>query len=74
MARFAGFGYADLSMDYGKLSVIVCGNEWKDGFCTISMHDMWHGELHTGGVDEGSSNRPVDEGMAVSVWRELDHL
>lgn len=63
MARFAGFGFADLSGDYGKLQVIVCGNEWKDGFCTISMHDMWHGELHRA-VSTKVINRPVDEGMA----------
>lgn len=63
MAIFSGYGYADLSNDYGLHQVIVCGNEWKDGFCTISMHDMWHGELHRA-VSTKVINRPVDEGMA----------
>jgi len=63
MSSYAGFGYSDLSENYGKKLVIVCGNAWKDGFCTISMHDMWHGELHRA-VSTKVINRPVDEGMA----------
>jgi len=63
MASFGGFGYAEVSNDYGLHQVIVCGNEWKDGFSTISMHDMWHGELHRA-VSTKVINRPVDEGMA----------
>jgi hypothetical protein len=63
MWRYSGFGYGDLSEDYGKYSVIVTGNEWKDGFSPVSMHDMWHGELHKT-VSRTIINRPVDEGMA----------
>jgi hypothetical protein len=78
MASFGGFGYSDLSADYGLHQVIVCGNEWKDGFCTISMHDMWHGELHRT-VSTKVINRPVDEGMAylyggswiVYSWKDI---
>jgi hypothetical protein len=63
MASYGGYAYSDLSDNYGKKMVIVCGNEWKNGFCTISMHDMWHGELHRA-VSTKTINRPVDEGMA----------
>jgi len=63
MAKFGGFAYSDLSENYGLHEVIVCGNEWKDGFCTISMHDMWHDQLHRA-VSTKIINRPVDEGMA----------
>jgi hypothetical protein len=63
MARYAGFGYADLSGDEGTSQVIVCGNEWKDGFCRVDPHDLWHGELHRA-VSTKVINRPVDEGMA----------
>jgi hypothetical protein len=78
MAIFSGFGYSDLSGEYGSRQVIVCGNEWKDGFCTISMHDMWHGELHRA-VSTKVINRPVDEGMAylyggswiIYSWKDI---
>ena len=78
MAIFSGFGYADLSNDYGLHQVIVCGNEWQDGFSTISMHDMWHGELHRA-ISTKVINRPVDEGMAylyggswiVYSWKDI---
>ena len=78
MSRYSGFGFADLSDDYGRRSVIVAGNEWKDGFCPVSMHDMWHGELHKA-VSVKVINRPVDEGTAylyggswiVYSWKDI---
>ena len=78
MASFGGFAYSDLSESYGRKMVIVCGNEWKDGFSTISMHDMWHGELHRA-VSRTLINRPVDEGTAylyggswiVYSWKDI---
>ncbi|HEY4108493.1 hypothetical protein [Puia sp.] len=63
LAGYGGYGYSDLSENYGRRMVILCGNEWKDGFSTISMHDIWHGELHRA-VSTKIINRPVDEGMA----------
>jgi hypothetical protein len=81
MASYGGFGYSDLTDNYGLHQVIVCGNEWKDGFCTISMHDQWHEELHRA-VSPKVINRPVDEGMAylyggswiVYSWKDILNL
>jgi len=71
---YGGMAYSDMGKNYGKGMVVVCGAEWKDGFCRMDLHDLFHNELHRV-VSRKVINRPVDEGMAYlygGSWRTYD--